>query len=113
MSGKRAPGLIPPFRLTSAARTKQVTGVSSTQAALRVGRRELRLDYADGHHARYGLVVEPDQRIRVVFPIPAGVDPAAVPVAPTPDPAPVAPPAEVPTGVAASGSDDDTGDADR
>jgi hypothetical protein len=55
--------------------------------ALRVGRRELDLAYPKGKHARYALVVEPDQHIRVVFPVPPGMvaptrrDPLRSPVA--------------------------------
>lgn len=60
--------------------------------SLRVGQRALRLAYPDGRFARYALVVEPDQTIRVTFPVPAGMAshplPASVPKAPPPPPRP-------------------------
>jgi len=79
--------------------------------ALRVGRRALRLDYPDGRNGRYGLVVEPDQRISVHFPAPPGARPAPAPkTAPaTPiaiaEPAgwPPAPPKESPRPLGGSG----------
>jgi len=75
--------------------------------ALRVGTRALRLAYADGRSARYALIIEPDQRIRVTFPSPSGM--AAAP------PPPVEPPRARPTEPTAIPpiADEDTGPEGR
>lgn len=78
-----------------------------------VGRRALKLEYSDGRFARYSLVVDPDQVVDVVFPVPPGLDPSTLP-APSweAEPPPRARrPSPAPPPPVASSSEEDSGPA--
>ncbi len=57
-------------------------GPLPVRTTMRVGQRELRIAYPDGRHARYRLVVEPDQQVKLSFPAPSGYEPEEAEAAP-------------------------------